>query len=372
MKYLILSLSTGGGHNSAAQAVADAMKNQGQEAEVYDCFGIISPFQSKLVCGVYLWLVKHVPSFFGLLYNTSYRLTKPNRESLVFTINAYNTGRLAKFIHESNPDAIITTHIFAAQQLTYLKKNGKIKLPLVGVITDYDVQPFWDETDMDIIFTPHESLSEDYRARGVNNARLVATGIPVDPSVSPPENLRKAKEAFGLDPSRRHVLVAGGSMGAGNLPETITRLLKTLDESVQVIVVCGSNKKLIRKFERMKVPKERLRIEGYVRPLHKLIAASDLFISKPGGLSSTEAFVSRCPLIAVHPIQGVESHNASFMKKHGIAVCPDKDEAITREAHRLLTHPEARKEMLYAMEKHVPSDAADAVAKEMIRFTAQK
>lgn len=369
MKYLILSLSTGGGHNSAAQAVADALKTRKQEAEVYDCFGIISPFQSKLVCGAYLWLVKHVPRFFGVLYNSAYRLTKPNRESVVYTINAYNTGRLAKFIHECKPDAIVTTHIFAAQQLTYLKKNGKIDLPLAGVVTDYDVQPLWDETDMDVIFTPHESLSEGYRARGVNNARLVATGIPVAPDVCPAENRREAKIAFGLDPERRHVLVAGGSMGAGKLPDTIDMLLKTLDENVQVIVVCGNNKKLMRRFERMHIDESRLKVEGYVRPLHKLIAACDLFISKPGGLSSTEAFVARCPLIAAHPIQGVESHNADFMKKHGIAVCPDDDEGIVQEACRLLSDEAAREQMLAAIDRHIPQNASDMIAQEMLLLT---
>lgn len=369
MKYLILSLSAGGGHDAAANALADALKIEGHEAEVYDCFGIISPFQSKLVCGGYLWLVKHLPKLFGVIYNSAYHITSPGHDSVVYKMNTYRTNRLVKFIEAFKPDAIITTHIFAAQQLTYLKKNGKINHWLAGVITDYDVHPFWEETEMNMIFTPHESLSERYRERGVKTAELVASGIPVCPGIAPCDDLKTAKAEAGLETDLKHIVVAGGSMGAGKLPGTVQTLLSTVEEGVQLVVVCGSNRKLKRKFERMHVDEKRLRILGFVRPLHKLIRAADAFISKPGGLSSTEAFNTLCPMIAVHPIQGVESHNADFMKAHGLALCPNGNKEIAEAVQILLKDEIIVNDMKKAMETVVPQNASINIAKRITEET---
>ncbi len=366
MKFLIFSLSCGGGHDAAANAAAEALRNQGAEAAVYDCYAVIRPSLSKAVCGFYVWLVKHLPWLFGFFYNASYNIPRPNGKTFVYDINKFEIERLARFILKENPDAILTSHIFSAQQLTHLKKNGRISQWIGGIITDYDVQPFWNDTEMDVIFTPTESLSDRYDKFGVNGARLMATGIPVDPSICPETDIVKAKKEAGLDPNRRHVLVAGGSMGAGKMPSTVETLLKTLDEDVQIVAVCGSNLKLKRKFLRMNVPQTRLRVEGFVKPLYKLMRACDAVISKPGGLSTTEAFELNRPLVIVHPIQGVESHNADFMRENGIALCPKSDDEVAKAVNDILNNPEVTENMMAARRRIIPSGAAKTIANVVI------
>lgn len=372
MKFLIFSLSCGGGHDAAANAVAQALKNAGAEATVHDCYAVIRPSLSKAVCGGYVWLVKHLPWLFGFFYNAAYKTPRLNGKTFVYDINKFEVKRLERFIRKENPDAILTSHIFSAQQLTHLKRNGRISQWIGGIITDYDVQPFWNDTEMDVIFTPTESLSDRYDKFGVNGARLMATGIPVDPSISAESDIEKAKREMGLDPDKRHVLVAGGSMGAGKMPSTVETLLKTLDENVQIIAVCGSNMKLRRKFMRMNVPENRFRVEGFVKPLYKLMRACDVVISKPGGLSTTEAFELNRPLVIVHPIQGVESHNAQFLKENNVALCPKTDEEVAKAVNDILNNPEISKDMMTARKNIIPSGAAGTIARVVMEEAAKK
>lgn len=372
MKFLIFSLSCGGGHDAAANATAAALRNEGAEAQVYDCYAVIRPSLSKAVCGGYVWLVKHLPWLFGFFYNASYNIPHLNGKTFVYDINKFEAKRLARFIQKENPDAIITSHIFSAQQLTHLKRHGEIDQWIAGIITDYSVQPFWYDTEMDMIFTPTESLSEAYDKFGVNGAELSALGIPVDPSICPEDDIVKAKMEAGLDPNRRHVLVAGGSMGAGKMPLTVEALLKTLDEDVQIIAVCGSNKKLRRRFMKMNIPESRLKVEGFVKPLFKLMRACDVVLSKPGGLSTTEAFELKRPLVLVHPIQGVESHNAKYLTENEFALCPKTDEEVAQAVSELLNRPEKAKEMLTKREGLVPAGAAKNIAKRIIEETKKR
>ena len=363
MKFLIFSLSCGGVHDAAANAAAEALRRCGAEAQVHDCYAVIRPSLSKAVCGGYVWLVKHLPWVFGFFYNAAYKTPRLNGKTFVYDINKFEVKRLERFIRKEHPYAILTSHIFSAQQLTHLKRNGRISQWIGGIITDYDVQPFWNDTEMDVIFTPTESLSERYEKFGVNGAQLIATGIPVDPSIVPENDIMKAKRECGLNPEKRHVLVAGGSMGAGKMPSTVEKLLKTLDENVQIIVVCGNNLKLRRKFMRMNVSEGRLKVEGFVKPLYKLMRACDVVISKPGGLSTTEAFELNRPLVVVHPIQGVESHNARFLKENNIALCPKTDDEVAKAVNAILNDHEISEKMMDARKKVIPSQAANTIAR---------
>lgn len=369
MKYIILSLNAGGGHNAAANAIRDALLLKGAEATVSDCLEIVSPLWSRLVCGSYLEMVKHFPSLFGAVYRLSFHLCGKRRKSIVYAANARSAGRISKLIQREKPDGVIVTHIFAAQQLTYLRRHGEADLWTGGIITDYDVQPFWNETELDRIFSPSAELSDGYAEKGTQRELLVETGIPVDPTLREADDLRRAKRENGLDPDRPCVLVAGGSMGAGKMPRTVEALLDGLPEEVQFVVVCGNNRRLKKHFARMKVPESRMKVLGFVRPLHRLMRAADVVISKPGGLSSTEVFEQRIPLVAVHPILGVESNNAAYLKKQGVALCPETDAETVLDVRRLLTEPALVERMKRAQRKLVPGGASQEIAQLVIRET---
>ncbi len=215
MKFLILSLGTGGGHNTAANAVKQALIERGDEAQVFDCLAIVSPFRSRLVCGTYLGIVRYTPKLFGVIYSLSFRVASHRRKSVVYAVNVQNAGRLADFINKEKPDGVITTHIFGAQQLTYVKRHNLTDVWMGGVVTDYDVQPFWNETELDTVFVPEESFIDGYAEKGMRRDTIVATGIPVDPSLSEVTDKRQAKLDAGLDPDQRCVVSPGAAWARG-------------------------------------------------------------------------------------------------------------------------------------------------------------
>ncbi|MDO4829609.1 MAG: glycosyltransferase [Clostridia bacterium] len=362
MKFLILSLGTGGGHNTAANAVKQALIERGDEAQVFDCLAIVSPFRSRLVCGTYLGIVRYTPKLFGVIYSLSFRVASHRRKSVVYAVNVQNAGRLADFINKEKPDGVITTHIFGAQQLTYVKRHNLTDVWMGGVVTDYDVQPFWNETELDTVFVPEESFIDGYAEKGMRRDTIVATGIPVDPSLSEVTDKRQAKLDAGLDPDQRCVVIAGGSMGAGHMPGAVAALLRDLPRDVRIVAVCGSNQRLMRRLSRLCRDPRRLQVMGFVKPLHRLIRAADIVISKPGGLTSTETFVQRVPLVAVHPIEGVESNNAGYMARNGIAACPETDEDLSAIVNRMLSDPSVSETMLQNQRRLIPKNASRHIA----------
>lgn len=362
MKFLILSLGTGGGHNTAANAVKQALIERGDEAQVFDCLAIVSPFRSRLVCGTYLGIVRYTPKLFGVIYSLSFRVASHRRKSVVYAVNVQNAGRLADFINKEKPDGVITTHIFGAQQLTYVKRHNLTDVWMGGVVTDYDVQPFWNETELDTVFVPEESFIDGYAEKGMRRDTIVATGIPVDPSLSEVTDKRQAKLDAGLDPDQRCVLIAGGSMGAGHMPGTVAALLRDLPRDVRIVAVCGSNQRLMRRLSRLCRDPRRLQVMGFVKPLHRLIRAADIVISKPGGLTSTETFVQRVPLVAVHPIEGVESNNAEYMARNSLAACPETNEELSATVNRMLDDPSVSETMLQNQRRLIPKNASRHIA----------
>ena len=362
MKFVILSLGTGGGHNAAAEAICQALQNEGAEAKVYDGLAISNPLCSQLVCGAYAGLARHSPRLFGAIFNFSFHITSRRRKSVVYAANVQSAGRLADFLNAEKPDGVICTHVFCVQQLTYLRRHSLLNVWSAGVITDYAVQPFWEEEEIDCVFTPSEELSERYAQNGLPREVLKSCGIPVDPSLTEVTDLRAAKMAAGLNPDRRHVIAAGGSMGAGRMFPMIRALVDGLPADIQIIAVCGNNEALAEQLKKLEIPVERLKIIGYQRPLHRLIRAADVFVSKPGGLSSTEAFAQRVPFVASHPIAGLEHNNAAYIRAKGAALCPETDEEIVKAVARLLSDPELAAQMKKAQRALVPVSASRAIA----------
>ena len=227
MKILILSTNTGGGHNAAGNAMIDALAELGVRAEMVDSLAIASEWGSKTVSGVYASVARHSPRVFGAGYRVVGKLSPKHGHSASYALNLVNIRRLEEYIFQTAPDAIITTHVFSSQALTHLIKRGKIGALTFGIMTDYNVTLFWEETRLDAYILPHPDLVAPYIAKGMPAERLFPYGIPVTPQIAPERDIVAAKQAYGIDPECKHVIVAGGSMGAGKLPRTV----RALDEA---------------------------------------------------------------------------------------------------------------------------------------------
>ena len=237
MKALILSCNTGGGHNSAARAIAEEMQDRGDEAYVLDYLALAGEGVSKLVGDGYVQIVKKTPRLFGAAYKLGMGVSKLAKKSPVYYLNGRMAKYLDQYLKEHPVDVLVMPHLYPAETITYMKRKG-MKLPLtVAVMTDYTCIPFWEETDCDYYIVPHRDLLETCVKRGIPREKLLPFGIPVSRRFRLKADKEKAREYLGFPKDRKMFLLMGGSMGAGDLEKLTERLWKEIGglEGIAVI-----------------------------------------------------------------------------------------------------------------------------------------
>lgn len=322
MKILVLSCNTGAGHNSAAIAVRDMMIKMGHECVSKDALSFASEYFSKGVSESYNSIVMHTPKAFGFGYRMCKKQTyKPGHlKSASYALNMMYSKRLYLEILREGYDAVICTHVFAAQSITHVKHKHGLRVPIYVVATDYSFCPYYDELDMNKYFISHESIKRDYIIRGIPEEKVVASGIPVSDKFLSDISRAKARAELGLYTDNFLCLLMTGSMGFGNICGLINEIIEKVDGNYDIIVVTGNNYKLKREIETKYKHLKNVCPIGYTDKIHLYMRACNLVVTKPGGLSSTEAMVSNVPLILTMPIPGVETENYELLTELGVAI----------------------------------------------------
>lgn len=363
---LILSAHTGGGHDAAARALQEAFAEKGANARVMDCLAFGGMWLSRVVSGTYVRIVQRVPKGFGLMYRAGQTLSNPRHKSPIYLFNSSYAFRMERTLAQFQPDLIVCTHIFGAHSVTHLRRKGSYAGPLALIMTDYTLHPFTEDVEMDVLYVAHPDMLAECHERGLPDGTARAIGIPVGLNCRPCEDKRAAKLKAGLDPSRREVLLVGGSMGAGNLPEVIEALLPGLGEKGHLTVVCGSNQEALDEASRRFGEDERVTVHGKVSPLYPLMAAADVLVTKPGGLTISEAMTIGTPMVIIHPIEGCETANAAFLEQKGLALFARTTEELPVKVASLLRSDKARRAMIAAQRREVDPDAARHIADDLL------
>lgn len=322
MKIVILSVTAGEGHNSTARAMRDYCINRGAEAEIVDTYGYFSPAMMQSINKTYLWVSAHAKKAWKL----GYQLAEKRRtvRELEYTpaqiIQLPIVYDILNYLKSSSPDAVIFTHPFAGLILDVLKREGKITMPTVGVLTDFTFHPYWEDcTHNDYVVIPSPALRFQAYRKGFSDSQLLSFGIPIHPKFSGNMEKKEARRSLELDPDTPTLLLMGGSMGYGNMADSLTAL-DELDPTIpfQIVCVCGNNKKAKEQIDGMQTRRHVLNL-GFVDYVDRLMDASDCIVTKPGGLTTSEALAKRLPMIIVNPIPGQESRNMEFLLNSGAA-----------------------------------------------------
>ena len=363
MDALILSCGTGGGHDSAARAILEEMKLRGHKAVMLNPYTLKSGKLADGINNTYIAAARSAPKTFGAVYKLGDLYRRLPFRSPVYFINHGMNEVLEEYISENHFDIVITTHLFPAEILTNMKQHGLDVPKTVFVATDYVCIPFTEETECDAYVIPASELKEDFSGRGLPEEKLCPLGIPTSRCFREQGTGEEAKRRLGLDPKKRYILVTGGSMGGGNIEKAIDKLRTHFASWADtcLIIICGSNKVLYNKLNAQADPQ--LVLLGRTEDMAGYMRASDLFITKPGGLSSTEAAVCGVPIFHTAAIPGCESHNARFFSQRGMSIAGDLSEETLKEVDALLLDEEKRAAMLACQQSHVnPSAAADICA----------
>lgn len=343
IKILIIYANSGAGHRRAAEALYAVIGEYFPRAEIkiLDALDYSTPVFQKGYPQSYLFMVNYCPWLWGIFYYfLDNRLV--DRISRLFrrTTNNLNCQKFVKLILDEKPELIITTHFLPNEIIAHLKKRHGLKTFLATCITDYYPHTFWREREIDLFFTPNEELTPRLVQLGISAEKIKPFGIPVHPAFA--ENVSKAKirQELGLDTDQFTVLITSGGFGVGPVEELVAELSR-ITTPFQALVVCGNNPPLQEEISRITAGTiHQFKIYGFVENMFDLMNASDLLITKPGGLTSTEAMAKGLPLLIFYPIPGQESSNCDFIVRHQAGVRVKNGKQARRLIETMVTDPE--------------------------------
>ncbi len=366
MKALILSCNTGQGHNTAGRAVLEELHGRGIAAEMHDALAFGGKKTSAVVSGGYVKITQQNPRLFGGLYRAGTLISNPRLKSPVYYANALYAAKLEDFIVQNGFDTILSPHLFPAEALTFLRKKRGLRVKSYGIATDYTCSPFWEETDVDIFFIPHRSLRAEYEGKGFAPSRLVETGIPVSKAFREKKPMREARDLLKLPQELPLYLVMSGSMGFGDVPDIVAHLLSLGGERLRVLVLTGHNDRLTERLGARFGVDSRVMPVGYTKKVALYMDACNVTLTKPGGLTSTEAAVKNIPFVHTAPIPGCETINAQFLGGLGVSIPTGTPLESARAAVLLNTDASLRERQLDSQRAQINARAAQDIVDYLI------
>ncbi len=350
-KILIFYASYGGGHLSAANSIKNYLSSNYEniDVELIDCMKYINKPIEKITTTAYNEMAQKAPWAWGKIYSDSQKGPLAHittRSNQVFAI------KLLRLLREKNPDLIISTHPFGSQMCSYLKRKGKITSKIATILTDFAPHDQWlvgsDYTDY--FFVAHNKMKEYLISKNIPENKIFATGIPISNKFLETFNTSKILNSLGFKENLKTILFfAGGKFGLGKSRtlEIFNTLVNDFN-NIQVIAISGKNKKMYEDFNQIVKAANKtdfIRVFEFVNNVPELMAISDIVITKPGGLTTTESLVSGLPMIIINPIPGQEEENAQFLEHSNIGIWLKKQMNITETISNFISNDAKLKQM---------------------------
>ncbi len=366
---LILTASTGAGHLVAADALAHAFgaARPGADVEVLDVLRISNAFFRRLYAGGYLGLVRHAPAAMGWLYDATDRDGRL-RERLRVTVQNLNKLPTTRYVRYRRPDLIVNTHFLPAEFVAQLRRQGQLDCPQVTVTTDFETHRMWVQEPTERYYTATELGKRYLTTWGVGEERIIVSGIPVRPGFTSKLDVAEARQRCGIAVDVPTVLLLCGGFGVGPIAELFAQLL-TMSSDGQVVVIAGRNERLRRRLGRLAEGTSRpVRVVGYTNRMHEWMQAADLIVSKPGGLTVSEALACGVPLVVVNPIPGQEARNSDFLLESGAAIKVNNPRLLGYRVGSLLSTNDRLARLREGVGAIARPDAAERIAANALKL----
>ena len=364
MDILIIHASAGAGHKKAAEALTSRIKETTPwNAVCVDALDLTHPIIKNLYQQTYVNMVTKIPWAWGFIFSI---LDFPCLQGLIrFGRRCYNRLNfygVEKYLVEKNFDWIVCTQFLSEEVAASLKRRGKIKSKILCIVTDFDVHRIWISPGVDFYAGASEFSRNKLLQLGVAPEHAFETGIPTDKKFSKVFDRPALRKQLGLDEKMFTVLIATGSFGSGPIEELIDQL-----KDYQLIVVCGHNQTLFKHLSQK--PLVHVKVCGLVNNMDELMSAADAMITKPGGLSISEALVKNLPMIFFSAIPGQETNNVQVLRRYDISsgLCDSLSDIVqavkslsaspqtlsdAREKSKQLAKPSAVDEIIRIIQTH--------------------
>lgn len=365
---LILTASAGAGHLVAAEAIALALREQSPpvDVEVLDVLAISNPFYRRLYGGGYLGLVRYAPAAMGWLYDAMDRRRQGTYDALRIFVQDLNKLPATRYVRHKRPRLIINTHFLPAEYMAGLRRTGELRCPQVTVTTDFETHRLWVQEPTERYYCATADGKAYLATWGVAPERVVVSGIPVRPGFSHALPRAEARRRHGLSDDEPVVLLMCGGFGVGPTEEFLYELV-TMSAPAQVVAVAGRNERLEQRLRRIASRATRtVRVYGFTDAMHELMRAADLAVTKPGGLTVSEALACGLPLVIVNPIPGQETRNSDYLLEVGAAIKVNNQRLLGHRVGRLLADAPRLAALRAAAEASGRPDAAQVIARDAL------
>lgn len=377
MRILIATVTAGAGHVAAAAALEEAWRAEHSQdtVERVDLVKFFSPLHRKVVSDGYVKLVERAPELWGMVFKKTddpKLARRLNRIKRLFP--SHSRSRFEKYVKQFKPNVVLCTHYSPLEALAEMRpkrdaKRGEPKTSgpfVVSVITDFEAHALWMNRSVDLYCVATEETKARLVARGATSENIIATGIPISARFSANAARDSIRKTLGLRDDLPVMLVLSGGFGMGPVAEILTELDK-VGQQFQTVVVTGRNEELRRELAAAD-RKHPTHVLGFASNMHELMAIANLIITKPGGLTSSEALAMGKPLFILNPIPGQEAANSDFLLERGAAVKVNRVEDLPYRIERLLGTSKLA-EMEAAAKALGRPNAAKTICEEVLKRT---
>jgi processive 1,2-diacylglycerol beta-glucosyltransferase len=342
-RVLVLSASAGAGHLRAAEAIEKAIHIRGLASDVQhlDVLKFTNKVFRHLYSKAYIDLVNNAPEVLGWLYN---HLDDPAKNDPIrLAFDRLNANSFIRYLRRYQPDVAICTHFLPSGIISSLKAEEKVKVLNTVVVTDFDVHAMWLCRHVEQYFVAMEETKFHLKALGVPESLVTISGIPIDPVFAEIRGKRAMRQKHGLDADQFTILVSAGGFGVGPVGY-LMQALAQLSHPARVVVVCGRNAALkaelantINNLKKSSIVS--FTVLGFTTEMDELMTAADLFVGKPGGLTTSEALAKGLPMVVINPIPGQEERNSDHLLEQGAAIRCNNLPALAYKIDTLIDTP---------------------------------
>ena len=345
-KVLILTANYGNGHVQVAKTLYEQCLRLGLDVTVSNLYQESNPIVSEVTQYLYLKSFSIGKQFYRLFYYGVDKIYNKRKFNIYFKMG---NKRLGQLVEEHKPDIIINTFPMIVVP-EYRRRTGKV-IPTFNVMTDFCLHKIWVHENVDKYYVATDYVKEKLIEIGTHPNNVKITGIPIRPQFEESMPKEPIYKKYNLSPDKKVLLIMAGAHGVlKNVKELCENLVH--DDQVQVVVVCGKNSSLKESLSSLEGDNaDRLKVLGYVERIDELFRITDCMITKPGGITLTEATAIGVPVILYKPVPGQEKENAIFFEDRGAAVVVNRHEEILESVTSLL----ADEEKLNRMKSNIKS-----------------
>lgn len=361
MRVLILSANTGGGHNSTALALAEQFEEMNVVCEIADALSMISEKASSFISWGHSYVYRKMPRLFG----TAYRFEEKHPPRKIYDYFAKGSVALQEKLLSECFDAVICVHVFAGMMMAEVRCRFGNQIPNYFVATDYTCSPGVASLNADAFFIPHRMLFGEFIRAMIPADKLYATGIPVRNEFYETLDKVEARRQLGLREDGKVVLLGCGSIGCGKLDRHALELANRLPDDATLVVLCGKNEELANDLSRF--ASDTFVVVGYTKDVPLYMSAADVYLTKPGGLMTTESIIKRLPMVFIDAVPGCETRNFDFLSSCEVAEGTKNWKQAISKTVRMLEHPETLEKQRTAMETFHRGIAAEQICRCVVK-----